>query len=114
MLGSPSEALDLGRSERLITRAQRRALNLRDRGCVFPGCARTYRWAQGHHIRHWLHGGPTNLSNLCLLCTEHHRLIHHSQWDIVIADDGHPQCIPPPFIDPHQTPQRNHTHHPIE
>jgi hypothetical protein len=34
------------------------------------------RFGQGHHIRHWAHGGPTVLSNLVLLCRRHHRAVH--------------------------------------
>jgi hypothetical protein len=112
VLGSNSEVLDLGRSERLVSRAQRRALNLRDRGCVFPNCTRPARWTQAHHRKTWLDFGPTDLANLCLLCAEHHRLIHHSDWEIVMAADGHPECIPPAYIDPTRTPRRNHAHHP--
>lgn len=110
VLGTTSEQLDLGRSERLISRAQRRMLNLRDKGCVFPGCTRPPRWTQGHHIIHWLDLGPTDLSNLCLLCAEHHRLVHHSDWRIFMAADGHPECIPPAYIDPERKPRRNHAH----
>jgi len=43
----------------------------------------------------------------------HHRLIHHSGWEIRMADDGKAECIPPPWLDPRQTPLRNQTFHPI-
>ncbi|MGH3739036.1 MAG: DUF222 domain-containing protein [Micromonosporaceae bacterium] len=114
VLGSDGELLDLGRTQRLVTPAQRRALNLRDRGCIHPGCTRPTRWTQAHHITEWTKAqGPSDLSNMCLLCAEHHRLIHHSDWEIRMATDGHPECLPPAFLDPHRRPRRNHTHHPI-
>jgi hypothetical protein len=73
VLGEKSEPLDLGRLRRLISAGLRRALYLRDRGCAFPGCHRPPRHCQGHHIRHWAEGGPTNLGNLVLMCA-HHRV----------------------------------------
>src|SRR5664280_504592 len=38
LTAGPSEVLDLGRSVRLVSPAQRRALVVRDGGCVWPGC----------------------------------------------------------------------------
>jgi hypothetical protein len=73
VLGTKSELLDLGRQHRLISTPLRRALYLRDRGCAFPGCHRPPRHCQGHHIRHWSDGGPTELGNLVLMCA-HHRV----------------------------------------
>ena len=71
--GTPSELLDLGRTTRVVSAAQRRSLAVRDGGCVFPGCDRPVAWCDAHHLRHWLHGGPTDLANLVLLCRAHHR-----------------------------------------
>jgi hypothetical protein len=65
---------EVGARTRTIPPALRRALLHRDRGCRFPGCH--VRFAEGHHIRHWAHGGPTTLSNLALLCRRHHRSVH--------------------------------------
>ena len=65
---------EIGARTRTIPPALRRALQHRDRGCRFPGCGRLF--GQGHHIRHWAHGGPTTLSNLALLCRRHHRAVH--------------------------------------
>jgi hypothetical protein len=62
----------------------RRALEVRDRGCTFPGCA--LRFTDGHHIVHWADGGPTDLDNLVMLCGTHHRFIHEGGWRI----SGHP------------------------
>ncbi|CAA9268482.1 MAG: hypothetical protein AVDCRST_MAG54-2856 [uncultured Actinomycetospora sp.] len=50
VLGSKSEPLDVGRLARTATDAIRRALNLRDGGCVFPGCTRPPRRCHAHHI----------------------------------------------------------------
>ncbi|WP_237742717.1 HNH endonuclease signature motif containing protein [Actinopolymorpha alba] len=50
-------------------------MELRDRGCAFPGCDRPPAWCHGHHIRSWLDGGSTTLANGTLLCGYHHRLI---------------------------------------
>ncbi|SNR49750.1 protein of unknown function [Haloechinothrix alba] len=64
VLGTKGEVLDLGREQRLVSTAQRRALALRDSGCVFPGCGRPERWCHAHHIEHWVHGGPTDLGKV--------------------------------------------------
>ena len=64
---------EVGARTRTIPPAIRRALHHRDRGCRFPGCGLPF--GQGHHIRHWAHGGPTTLSNLALLCRRHHRAV---------------------------------------
>ncbi|MPY82215.1 MAG: DUF222 domain-containing protein [Actinophytocola sp.] len=113
VLGSSGEVLDLGRETRLATTPQRRALGLRDRGCVFPGCTRPSNWCHAHHAMDWSQGGSSDLNNLILLCGMHHRLIHHSEWTIRMAADGKPDCIPPPWLDIKQRPRRNHTFHPI-
>ncbi len=104
VLGSNGEILDLGRETRTATRAQRRALEARDGGCVM--CSRTVRWCQVHHIRYWQDGGPTDIINLCLLCTACHRLVHHAGWEIRMATDGKPECLPPAWLDPTRQPRR--------
>jgi hypothetical protein len=58
-----------------------------------------------HHIVNWVHGGETNLDNLVMLCLTHHRMVHRSGWRIRIRD-GHPEFIPPKWIDYTQTPRR--------
>jgi hypothetical protein len=79
--------LDLGRARRRPSAALRRALVSRDRGCRFPGCsARAF--IEAHHLRHWAHGGDTNLDNLVLLCSFHHRLVHEGGFELRrTADD---------------------------
>ncbi|WP_433553276.1 DUF222 domain-containing protein [Micromonospora zamorensis] len=110
VLGGTGQVLDVGRQRRLITGPLRRALVLRDRGCAFPGCDRPPRWCAAHHIHHWADGGPTNLDNAVLLCGHHHRHLHRSDWMVRLGDDGHPEFIPPAWLDPDQLPRRNHYH----
>ena len=78
--------LEVGARTRTIPPAIRRALHHRDRGCRFPGCG--VRFGQGHHIRHWAHGGPTTLSNLALLCRRHHRAVHEEGYQVERQPDG--------------------------
>jgi hypothetical protein len=99
--------LDVGREHRTVTAGQWAALIVRDRGCAFPGCTRPPEWCIAHHIKHWADGGDTDLDNLVLLCGHHHRVIHHNGWATTITDDRLPDFIPPPWIDPDQTPRRN-------
>ncbi|ANS31502.1 HNH endonuclease family protein [Rhodococcus opacus] len=91
--------LDLGISTRTVTKRQRKALVARDRGCAFPGCGAPPSWCEGHHIIHWSAGGPSDMGNLVLLCGFHHRLLHHSDWEIEMGADRHPTFIPPRQVD---------------
>jgi Domain of unknown function (DUF222)/HNH endonuclease len=72
----------LGRSRRPATPAQIAALTARDGNrCRFPGCTHT-RHLHAHHVRHWLHGGRTDIDNLVLICSFHHQLIHDHHYRI--------------------------------
>ena len=106
LMGSDGQPLDIGRTTRTTPTGIRRALIARDRGCAFPGCDRPPSWCDAHHIIFWADGGPTAICNLCLLCGHHHDTIHHHGWTIVMRD-GQPWFIPPPWIDPTQTPRLN-------
>jgi hypothetical protein len=110
VLNSDSVPLDVGRAHRFITDHQRRALIARDHGCSFPNCDRKPRWCDGHHVKHWLHGGATDLHNMVLLCRHHHRLVHHSEWEVRITASGVPEFIPPAWLDRHRKPLRNVLH----
>jgi hypothetical protein len=85
-MGEHGELLDVGRRTRAIPSAIGRALWLRDGGCRVPGCDRK-RHLHGHHIHGWAEGGPTSLSNLVLVCSTHHRLIHEGKLSAEIRDD---------------------------
>jgi hypothetical protein len=95
-LGGPAtQPLEVGRTTRTVSRAQRNALVVRDAGCVFPDCGRPQTWCEAHHLRHWLYGGPTDLANLVLLCWAHHRAVHEGGWQLQWAPDGHLTATPP-------------------
>ncbi len=105
-----------GRATRTVGRRLRRALEHRDRSCAVPGCGAT-RGLHAHHIRHWEDGGPTELSNLVLLCPYHHRAHHRGDItitgpaaDLTVTDSegrplsaaslGRPPKRPPPDVPP--------------
>jgi hypothetical protein len=103
-----SEILDLGRTRRDFSTAQRRALTVRDRGCVAPGCDRPPDQCHAHHQWEWDDGGPTDLDNGALLCEFHHLQVHRQGWRVNLATNGYPQLTPPPSIDPLQRPRQHH------
>ena len=92
---SESQVIDVGRAKRTVSGAARKALNVRDGGCTWPGCERPASWTSGHHLRHWIHGGTNEPPNLTLLCYRHHWLVHEGGWQIIRADDGRMLTIPP-------------------
>ncbi|CAJ1502940.1 DUF222 domain-containing protein [[Mycobacterium] kokjensenii] len=109
-----------GRNTRTVGRRLRRALEHRDRTCVIPGCGATA-GLHAHHIVHWEDGGPTDLSNLVLVCPYHHRQHHRGLITItgpaehltVTDDNGHPlqpgslartPTTPPPAVPPYPGP----------
>ncbi len=96
LLNAESAVIDVGRSQRVVPGATRRALNVRDKGCRWPRCDRPASWTAAHHIVHWVRGGRTDLNNLVLLCHRHHWLVHECGFQIVRTDDGAILTIPPP------------------
>jgi Domain of unknown function (DUF222) len=93
-----SQVLDVGRATRVPSAALRRALVVRDRGCVFPGCDRPAAWCDVHHLVHWTNGGPTCRDNCVLLCSAHHRMAHEGGWDLRRGHDGRILVRPPPYV----------------
>ena len=96
VLGTASEVLDVGRTQRLVTAAIWKALVARDAHCRFPNCRRPPVMCHAHHLRHWADGGHTALDNLILLCGHHHRLIHNGPWTIGRAGPAAFEFHPPP------------------
>lgn len=80
-----SVVLDLGRRTPTVSAPQRRALAVRDGGCVVPGCGAPADWCDAHHTQPWSLDGPTDLDQLELRCRRHHRQIHGGR------------CRPPPY-----------------
>ncbi|MGV0992418.1 MAG: HNH endonuclease signature motif containing protein [Mycobacterium sp.] len=80
------QVIGAGRSTRTVSRRLRRALEHRHRSCAVPGCGGT-RGLHAHHIRHWEDGGPTDVSNLVLLCPYHHRAHHRGVITITGTGD---------------------------
>ena len=78
--GASTQPLEVGRATRVVAPAQRAAQTGRDGGCRFPSCDRPVAWCDAHHLRHWLHGGRTDLGNLVLLCRGHHHAVHEGGW----------------------------------
>ncbi|WP_198165654.1 HNH endonuclease signature motif containing protein [Agromyces laixinhei] len=100
-LAANGQIVGIGTTERRFNRAQRRALAVRDGGCIIPGCD-TPAWAtEAHHVIPWWHGGPTHTENGVLLCWFHHRSIDSSGWRIRIVN-GAPEVMPPPGMGPQQ------------
>jgi HNH endonuclease len=93
--GAPTQPLEVGRATRTIAPAQRAALTVRDRGCAILGCGRPPAWCEAHHLRHWVHGGPTDLGNLALVCRAHHWAVHEGGWRLERDPEGRLTAIPP-------------------
>jgi hypothetical protein len=79
--GPDGQSLNLGRTRRDPTDAQRLVIRRRDKGCRFPGCTHT-EFTDVHHVLHWINGGLTDLDNLVELCDEHHRAVHEMGWNM--------------------------------
>ena len=99
--GAPTQPLEVGRASRVVSAAQRAALVVRDGGCALVGCDRPPAWCEAHHLVHWLHGGPTDLANLALVCRAHHRAVHEGGWRLGRDPNGRLTATPP-----HRRPQR--------
>src|SRR4051794_28055588 len=109
LLDPSGTVLDVGHAKRLPASAQRKALAVRDGGCVVPGCANPAEWCDAHHVIGWAAGGRTDLDNLVLLCGRHHTAVHAGVWGIRMRN-GIPWLIPPKWRDPDRVPLRNATH----
>ena len=79
--------LGLGRMTREPAPWMIRQIRHRDRECRFPGCGMR-RFTEAHHIIWWRHGGRTDLTNLVLICSFHHKLVHELGWRIERDRDG--------------------------
>jgi len=101
VIGAHGEIISEKPLERFFNSAQRRALAVRDGGCVWPHCTAPPSWCHAHHVREWHEGGETTVANGVLLCPAHHHLLHSSAFTMEMTN-GRPQLLAPPWIDPDQ------------
>jgi Domain of unknown function (DUF222)/HNH endonuclease len=87
LIDKHGKVLALGRTRRLVSKAQRRALLIRDGMCQYPGCHQT-RHLKAHHVIPWILGGRTDLRNLILLCQWHHTAVHEGGVSITQGSEG--------------------------
>ncbi len=87
VLGATSVPVDVGRSARLATEAQRRSLRAIHPTCAHPDCTRAFDRCRIHHVVPWERGGRSDLANLLPLCLEHHQLVHEGGWSLTLDED---------------------------
>lgn len=78
--------IELHTPQRVFNGQQRRAITVRDKGCVIPGCETPPNWCEIHHVTPHARGGPTNTDNAALLCWHHHRNINTGPWKITMKN----------------------------
>ena len=88
VLDGRSQPLDLGRTQRLFTPAQRKALAIRDRHCRAEGCDVPAAWTEAHHLQPWAGGGRTDLADGVLLCSFHHHRAHDTRYHLTRMPNG--------------------------
>jgi hypothetical protein len=88
VLGGKGQVLDLGRSQRLFSKAQRKALRLRDKGCRAEGCDVPAAWTEAHHLKPWSKGGKTDLEDGICFCSHHHHRIHDHAYSHELLANG--------------------------
>jgi hypothetical protein len=96
VLNGAGVPLDIGRSQRLASAAQRRALEAAHDTCAFDGCAVAFHACQVHHIEYWEHGGPTDLDNMVPLCSRHHHAAHEGGWTLRLKPGSRTLLAQPP------------------
>jgi hypothetical protein len=80
VLGGKSEVLDLGRSRRFHSKAQRIVATIEHGGCDAEGCDAPPGMTQMHHVVPWSQGGETNTRDVLMLCPPDHRRIHDPRY----------------------------------
>ena len=100
ILGRHGRVVGLGSRDRCFTGQQRRAIAVRDGGCIIPGCHVPPGWCEVHHVTPHAHDpSGTHTDNGVLLCWHHHRTLDTSGWEIRMRN-GIPQVRPPRWLDP--------------
>ena len=100
VLNGAGMPLDIGRSQRLASAAQRRALEATHDTCAFDGCAVAFHACQIYHIDFWERGGPTDLENMVPLCSRHHHAAHEGGWTLKLKPGTRQLDARPPNVVP--------------
>lgn len=88
VLNGEGVALDVGRSRRLATDDQRRALRSMYRTCGIGRCDVPFERCEIHHLQEWTADqGETNLDSLIPGCSRHHHLVHEGGWRLELDPD---------------------------
>ena len=105
--------LQLYRSRRTASMAQRLMLLAQHRGCTMPGCTASAYRSQAHHANaDWKNNGQTNIEDLTLACGPDNRMVETTGWTTRNRpEDGVTEWIPPPELDCGQS-RTNNLHHP--
>ncbi|MFJ2619470.1 HNH endonuclease signature motif containing protein [Glutamicibacter sp. NPDC087344] len=107
VLNGKSQILDLGRTQRLFSKAQARAIRAAYRGCAYPGCSMPAERCELDHLDKWERGGCTDIESSDLYCTVHHIARHCGLFHAVKVKGSRPMVLLPPELDPEQKLQFN-------
>jgi hypothetical protein len=108
--GATGSAMDLFRTRRTASVAQRMMLIARDGGCTKPGCTVPAYGCQVHHAAaDWADDGNTNVDELGLACGPDNRMVGPNSWRTRMNERHEVEWIPPPHLDTGQT--RINTYH---
>ncbi len=94
IFAADGQPLYMGRKQRAATAAQKLALVARDKQCV--GCGMRASACDAHHIIWWDDGGPTDITNLVLLCPKCHKKVHKHGYAVIKDGTGRPKLKSPP------------------
>ncbi len=86
IFAADGQPLYMGRKQRAVTAAQKLALVARDKQCV--GCGMRASACDAHHIIWWDDGGPTDITNLVLLCPKCHKKVHKQGYQVIKSPNG--------------------------
>jgi Domain of unknown function (DUF222) len=88
VLGGDGIVLDVGRSRRLATEDQRKALRAMYRTCGIGTCDVPFDRCEIHHVDEWgADNGATDLGRLIPSCSRHHHLVHEGGWQLELDPD---------------------------
>ena len=93
IFAADGQPLYLGRKQRAVTAAQKLALIARDKQCI--GCGMRASACDAHHIIWWDDNGPTDITNLVLLCPKCHKKVHKHGYTVIKDPAGQHRFEPP-------------------